>query len=688
MAHRPNVAMPDGGPCPPYGVAMSQTDRLRWGILSTGNIAKTFATALPKSETGTLHAVASRTKEKAEKFAAEFEAAKSYGSYDELLADPEVDAVYLATPHPQHAQWGIKACRAGKHLLCEKPIGVNYTEAEAIFEAGHEHGVFVMEAYMYRCHPLMQKLVELIKDKTIGDVQVIESTFAFRGGGESPDYANARLFADKHAGGGILDVGGYASSAALLVAAAANDVEVIEPQSIKAVGITAENGIDEVATATLKFSGNIVANLLTGVRVNAGQRLTIFGTKGRIDVSAPFLHSKEGGREVIQVNGEDVAVETAKHLYALEADAFAQGVRTGTAPHPAMSRDESLANARVTDAWRKQAGVQYSFETDTGYPKTTLTGDRVKVKDDAPIGRTDMAGVSVSRFVMGCDNQTEMSQAAPLFDAFYERGGNAFDTANIYGGGRQTTLLGHWMTSRGVRDGCVVVCKGVHTPQNFPKFFEPQLQKDLERLQTDHCEFYFCHRDNRDVPIGEWVDVLNEGMSSGLITKGFGGSNWDLDRVQAFNEYATKHGKTPMVAVSMNLSLAEMVDPVWGGVQSAHTPEWLAWLKETQTPNFAWSSQARGFFVPGRDLDEAELNRCWVNDANLQRRERAFELAKQKNVEPVSIAAAWVLKQPFPSVALIGPRSLTELRTSLPGLAIGLSDQEHKWLNLEADSPS
>ena len=666
---------------------MSQTDRLRWGILSTGNIAKTFANALPKSETGVLHAVASRTKEKADAFAKEFGAAKSYGSYEELLADPEVDAVYLATPHPQHAQWGIKACRAGKHLLCEKPIGVNYTEAESIFEAGREAGVFVMEAYMYRCHPLMSKLVELVKNKAIGDVLVIESTFAFRGGGDAPDYENGRLFADKHAGGGILDVGGYASSAALLVAAAANGKGVVEPESVKAVGAKAANGIDEIATATLKFPGGIVANLLTGVRLNAGQRLTIFGTKGRIDLDAPFLPNKEGGREVIRVNGEEVTVETDKHLYALEADAFAEGVRTGTAPHPAMSRDESLANARVTDAWRKQVGVRYSFESEAGYPKTTLAGEGLKARGDAPIGRVEIAGVRVSTFVMGCDNQSEMSQAAPLFDRFVEQGGNAFDTAHIYGGGRMAVILGEWMKSRGVRDECVVICKGVHTPQNFPKFVEPQLQKDLERLQTDRCEFYFCHRDNRDVPVGEWVDVLNEGMNSGLITKGFGGSNWDLDRVQAFNEYARKHGKTPMAAVSMNLSLAEMVDPIWSGVQSAHTPQWLAWLRASGTPNFAWSSQARGFFVPGRDLDEAELNRCWVNDANMRRRERAFELAKQKNVEPVSIAAAWVLKQPFPSVALIGPRSLAELRTSLPGLAIELSDQEHAWLNLEADSP-
>ena len=668
---------------------MSQTaDRIRWGILSTGNIAKTFATALPKSETGVLHAVASRTKEKADKFAEEFGAAKSYGSYEELLADPEVDAVYLATPHPQHAEWGIKTCRAGKHLLCEKPIGVNFTEAEAIFEAGHESGVFVMEAYMYRCHPLMAKLFELIKAKKIGEVQAIESTFAFRAGGDTPDYENSRLFADEHAGGGILDVGGYASSAAMLVAAAANAVDVCEPESVKATGVLAENGIDEIASATVKFPGGIVANLLTGVRLNAGQRLTVFGTKGRIDVPSPFLHSKEGGRDIIKVNDEDVAVETDKYLYALEADAFAEGVRTGAAPHPAMSRAESLANAKLTDQWRKGAGVEYSFESDTGYPKTTLSGETLSVKSDAPIGRVEVAGASVSRFVLGCDNQMQMSQAAPLFDAFFEQGGNAFDTAHIYGGGRQAVLLGHWMKSRGVREQCVVACKGVHTPFNFPNYLRPQLEKDLERLQTEQCDFYFCHRDNRDVPIGEWVDVMNETKDAGLIKYGFGGSNWDLDRVQAFNEYASKNGKTPMTAVSMNLSLAEMADPIWPGVQSAHTPEWLAWLAETKTPNFSWSSQALGFFVPDRDLEENEINRCWVNDANLKRRERAFELAKQKNVEPISIAAAWVLKQPFPSVALIGPRSLTELRTSLPGLAIELTDREHAWLNLEANSPS
>ena len=136
---------------------------LRWGILGTGAIANTFATALPQSRTGRLVAVGSRTADSARKFAARHGDGRAHGSYDALLADPEVDAVYIATPHPQHAEWCIRAARAGKHILCEKPITLNHAEAMVVAEAAREAGVFLMEAFMYRCHPQTQRIVELIR---------------------------------------------------------------------------------------------------------------------------------------------------------------------------------------------------------------------------------------------------------------------------------------------------------------------------------------------------------------------------------------------------------------------------------------------------------------------------------------------------------------------------------------------
>ena len=330
-------------------------------------------------------------------------------------------------------------------------------------------------------------------------------------------------------------------------------------------------------------------------------------------------------------------------------------------------------------------GVEYPFEKKDGFRKTTLAGDALEVRPDAAIPNTDVAGVGVAAFVMGVDNQPTLPHAAAMFDAYYERGGNTFDTAHVYGPQR-SKQLGQWIDLRGVRDDVHLICKTAHHPNNRPEHVRPELERCLGWLGTDRCEFHFFHRDNLGVPIGEWVDAANECYDAGLIKVAYGGSNWTVGRCREFNEHAQKHGKRPMGAVSMNLSLAEMVAPVWHDAQSAHTPEWLAFLEETGLPNFSWSSQARGFFVPDRDLDEEELQRCWVSDANLERRRRCFELAGEKGFDPINVAAAWVLRQPFPSIALIGPRTLAELRSSLPGLKVELSDAEHRWLDLKADS--
>src|SRR6266508_1678375 len=155
------------------------TDRLSWGILATGAIARTFAKGVAHSKTGRLVAVGSRSLESAEKFASEFQIPNIHGSYQALLADPQVQAVYIATPHPLHALSAIRAAEARKHILVEKPIGLNHAEAMAIFEAAQANDVYAGEAFMYRTHPQTQKLVELIRDKAIGDVRIIQATFSF-----------------------------------------------------------------------------------------------------------------------------------------------------------------------------------------------------------------------------------------------------------------------------------------------------------------------------------------------------------------------------------------------------------------------------------------------------------------------------------------------------------------------------
>src|SRR4028119_1028951 len=153
--------------------------QVAWGILGTGNIARTFAKAVGESKTGRLVAIGSRSQESADKFGSEFEVLHRHATYEELLSNPEVQAVYISTPHPQHAEWAIKTADAGKHILCEKPLTMNYPEAMAVVEAAVRNDVFLMEAFMYRCHPQTARLVELVREGSIGDVRVIESNFSF-----------------------------------------------------------------------------------------------------------------------------------------------------------------------------------------------------------------------------------------------------------------------------------------------------------------------------------------------------------------------------------------------------------------------------------------------------------------------------------------------------------------------------
>ena len=137
--------------------------RVRWGIIATGSIAKQFARGVQESETGELIAVGSRNLESAERFGSEFEIERPYGCYEDLLANEEVDAVYISTPHTLHAEWAIKAAHAGKHILCEKPLTTSYETAVPVIEAAQKHDVFLMEAFMYRCYPQTEKLIELIR---------------------------------------------------------------------------------------------------------------------------------------------------------------------------------------------------------------------------------------------------------------------------------------------------------------------------------------------------------------------------------------------------------------------------------------------------------------------------------------------------------------------------------------------
>jgi predicted dehydrogenase/aryl-alcohol dehydrogenase-like predicted oxidoreductase len=656
--------------------------KLRWGIIGTGNIASRFAGQVPTSKTNEVVAVGSRSLESANTFADKWEIANRHASYDDLLADETVDAVYIATPHPMHVEWAIKAAEAGKHVLCEKPLAINRAWAEAMIEAAVRNDVFLMEAYMYRCLPQTKLIAQLVRDGEIGTVHQIQATFAFAAG-YRPE---SRIFADDLAGGGILDVGGYPVSMARLIAGAATGQPYADPAAVSAVGHVGETGVDEWTVATLFFDGGVTAQVSTGVRLSDQNQVRIFGSEGYLVVEDPWFGGDGKPTHVtlhrVGEEPRDISAEPAL-IYTAEAEAVQAAIVAGAKEAPEMSWADTLGNLTVQDQWRAAIGQQYASERDDANIPTA-TGRPLTRRDDAPMTYGKVPGVDrqVSRLVMGVDNQQTLPHAAVVFDDFVERGGTTFDTAYIYGGGRGEKLLGQWMKSRGNRDDVVVIGKGAHTPYCDPESITRQLHESLERLQTDHVDLYFMHRDNEEIPVSEFVDVLDEHFKAGRI-KAFGGSNWSTARFDEANAYAEANSKQPFTLLSNHLSLARAYDVPWAGCRHVADDESQKWLRERQVALFPWSSQARGFFT-GRakpeDTSDQELVRCFYSDENFNRLDRARELAKAKGVEPTAIALAWLLHQPYPVFPLIGPRHVSETRTSTPGLSVSLTEDEVAYL--------
>jgi predicted dehydrogenase/diketogulonate reductase-like aldo/keto reductase len=663
----------------------SMNSVLNWGILATGRIAGIFATGVARSGSGRLVAVGSRGIESAARFAAEFKVPRAQGSYEALLADPEVQAVYIATPHPQHVEWVIKAAEAGKHVLCEKPIGLNHADAMVAAEACRRNGVLLMEAFMYRCHPQTAKIVELVKTGALGKVGVIQATFGFNAGLN----AESRLWANRLGGGGILDVGCYATSMSRLVAGAAAGQPFAEPVAVSGAGhLHPQTGVDVQAAATLKFADGIVAQVATSIGVSQQNSLRIYGTEGWLDVPSPWIPAPDGGPVTMTLHKgggpQVITTDSPSNLYSLEADAVAAALAAGQKSVPQMPVADTLGNMAVLDQWRQAIGLVYESEKPAAFTRT-FSG-RPLARKAAPemlYGEVEGLPLPVSRLIMGVDNQPDMPHAAAMFDDYYERGGNTFDTAWVYGSGSMEKLLGQWIRNRGVRNDVLVIAKGAHTPCCTPEWLTTQLNESLERLQTDRADLYFMHRDNPEVPVGEFVDVLNEHVRAGRI-RVFGGSNWSLDRVSAANRYAKRKGLQGFGAVSNNFSLARMIEAPWAGCVSSSDPESRRWFKRTGIPLFAWSSQAAGFFTARFDKgpdSEPWYVRSWYSEDNWKRRERAYQLAAKKGVAPTNIAAAYVLSQPFRTFALFGPRQLSETAVGIEALKLTLTPREIRWLD-------
>ncbi|MER9162773.1 aldo/keto reductase [Mesorhizobium sp. M0715] len=668
---------------------MTATTPIRWGILGPGSIAQSFAGGVADSRTGKLVAIGARNPAKPG-LAESFPGARIVDGYDALLADPEIDAVYISIPHPGHAQWAIKAAEAGKHVLCEKPLALTAFEADAMMHAARKAGTFLGEAFMYRLHPQTLKLVELIRSGVIGEIRMIKSSFGFAMPRFMPEH---RLYANDLAGGGILDVGGYPVSMVRLIAGAAAGKPFAEPDKVVGTAHLGQSGVDEWASALLHFPGGIVAEVSCSISLNQDNVLRILGTKGRIEV--PDFWFAGGNRDVglgridvIASDGtrETISVNEKRHVYSFEVDAAGEAIRAGGQEFawPGMAWAESLGTLRVLDKWRAAAGLEYGIEK-AQQRINTISGRPLRSGGTAIAKRT-IPGLSKPESVvaLGFEDFRTFSSGSILLDAFFEAGGNLFDTGYVYGGGYTEKLLGEWLKNRGVRAQSVVIAKGAHSPLCYPDVIGKQLDQSLERLQTDHVDVYFMHRDNPDVPVGEFVDAMDREVKASRIRGPFGGSNWTMERMDEAIAYAERTGKQKPGALSNNFSLAEMLEPIWAGCVTSSTDAWKAWLTSRQMTNFAWSSQGRGFFTDraGRDKqDNEELVRVWYSERNFGRRDRAIELAARLGKSPIHIALAYVLAQPFPSIPLIGPRTLDELDDSLRALDITLSQADLEWLD-------
>nr|WP_313885607.1 aldo/keto reductase [Fodinicola feengrottensis] len=489
--------------------------------------------------------------------------------------------------------WTVRAAEAGKHVLCEKPLAINAAYAMAAVEAARRHDVFLMEAYMYRFHPRTRRLAELVAEGAIGVVSQIQASFAFSSAGTS-----GRLFDPALGGGGILDVGGYPVSMARLLAGATVGTPFANPVEVTGAAHVGTTGVDEWAIATLRFAHGLMAQVATGVRLAAEHTVKVYGSEGFLEVPDPWVPSPdEPARILVSRVGEQPReiVVAAAAQYALEADAVADHLAARQAPQ--LTWADSLGNAAALDSWRAAIGLTLPADQPTG----PAHGRSLRRRPDHRMRYGWIGGLDqpVSRLVMGVDNQPDLGYASVMFDDFVEQGGNTFDTAWLYGGGRLEELFGQWLRGRGNRDELVIIGKGAHTPHCDPASIGRQLAQSLARLGTDHVDLYLMHRDNLEVPVGEFVEAMDEQRAAGRV-RAYGVSNWTPARFDEAAAYASDHGLVGLSGLSNHFSLAEAYAVPWDGCEHVTDPRSWRWLRDRQVALLPWSSQAAVSSPAGR----------------------------------------------------------------------------------------
>jgi predicted dehydrogenase len=324
--------------------------QLKWGVLGAGGIAKTFV-ADCKAAGINMAAVASRSLDKAKQFAADAGIDVAYGSYEQLVADPEIDIVYVATLHPTHAEHAILAINAGKHVLVEKPFTLNAREAQAVAQAAAENSVFVMEAMWTRFLPSMLRIEQIIADGGIGELRALQADHS-----QYLPYTRAPRLHERELGGGaLLDLGVYPVSFANRLFG--------KPESISARAKLTDQGVDEISSAIFTYATGAEAIVQSNFMALGSNKATVIGSEGRIEIDSvwyehtSFSHFNSQGDLVERY--ETKIAGRGMHFQALEVE---QCVAANKLQSDRMSLDESIQIMQVMDEIRAQVGVQYPGE--------------------------------------------------------------------------------------------------------------------------------------------------------------------------------------------------------------------------------------------------------------------------------------------------------------------------------------
>lgn len=323
--------------------------KIRWGILGTGSIARQLTSELKHSQNAVVQAVGSRTLESATNFAKEFTIPDVHGSYEELTKNPEVDIVYIATPHPLHRENALMSLNAGKAVLCEKSFTVNAREAKEIIELAREKKLFLMEAMWTRYLPTIQKVRSWIEEGAIGEVKMLKADLGFKFN-RDPEH---RLLKKELGGGALLDVGIYTTSFASWLFGT-------QPNRVESAAYIGNTGVDEWFTALFDYGEGRSATIHNAVQLPLGNQAHIIGTKGRIYL--PHFHDAKTATLMRDNHPEEVYTDSSERGLLHEAEEAMRCLREGLLESPLMPLDETLAIMETMDLMRKQWGLTYSAD--------------------------------------------------------------------------------------------------------------------------------------------------------------------------------------------------------------------------------------------------------------------------------------------------------------------------------------